>query len=133
MAPGITPYLILDDGETAAEFYTSVFGAEQAFTRPTDDNGIAHMTLTVNDGVLMLADRPEWGRWADLPRSEHNAVGWLVIETPECDAVYDKAIAAGATPEMPPEDTPWGDRYARFRDPFGQLWAVFTPLDAASS
>jgi PhnB protein len=121
---GITPYLTLADGHAAARFYAEVFGASETFTRPSDDGGVAHMTMSLNDGVLMLSDSARWGRWEHLPRTGGNAVGWLAIRTRDCDATYNAAIAAGATPEYPPEDTAWGDRYARFRDPFGQLWAV---------
>jgi PhnB protein len=131
MAGGsITPYLLVDDGAAAAAFYKQVLGAQETFVRPTDDGRVAHMTLSLNDGSLMLSDAPEWGHWEDLPRHESNAVGWLAIETDDCDGTYERAIAAGAVADQPPEDMPYG-RYARFRDPFGQVWAVTQPLEAS--
>ncbi len=124
---GITPYLTVGNGKAAAEFYARVLGAETSFLREAEDGGVAHMTLSVNEGVLMLSDSPDWGRWGSMPRSPHSAVGWLAVETDDCDATYAAAVAAGATAVLPPEDTPWGDRYARFRDPFGQVWSISSP------
>jgi anthraniloyl-CoA monooxygenase len=124
----IAPYLTVKDGTAAGAFYRDVFGADQVFLRPTDSGGVAHLTLGVNGGLLMLSDDPEWGGWADLPQSEATAVGWLAIETSDCNATYAAALANGATEDLAPEDKPWGHRYARFRDPFGQLWSVHSQI-----
>jgi len=121
---GITPYLMLESGDAAAKFYTEVLGAVQTFIRRSEDGRVAHMTLALNGGTLMLSEVPEWGRWSTLPRGPGGVVGWLAIETEDCDATFARATAAGATVDVAPEDTPWGDRYARFRDPFGQLWSI---------
>jgi uncharacterized glyoxalase superfamily protein PhnB len=46
----------------------------------------------------------------------------------DCDAAFQRAVAAGATAETPPADMFWGDRYATLADPFGHKWAVATHL-----
>ena len=120
----ITPYFLVDNGHAAAAFYREVMGAEPTFTRDNGKGGIAHMTLGSPAGPMMLADDGEWGKWSDLPRGPDSAVGWLAFLVDDVDATFEKAIQAGATPEVPPYDTAWGERYARFRDPFGQLWAI---------
>ena len=38
------------------------------------------------------------------------------------DAVYDRAVAAGAVSLLPPADQPFGDRIAVLQDPFGNNW-----------
>ena len=44
----------------------------------------------------------------------------------DVDAVFNKAVSMGAKPIMPPMDMFWGDRYAKFVDPFGHLWGIAT-------
>ena len=44
----------------------------------------------------------------------------------DVDAVYQRALDAGATTIMPPEDTFWGDRFSMAKDPFGHVWAIVT-------
>ena len=46
----------------------------------------------------------------------------------DVDAVYARAVAAGATGVMPPMDMFWGDRYCQVEDPFGHVWAIATHL-----
>jgi hypothetical protein len=45
------------------------------------------------------------------------------------DAVVDRAVAVGATVELPVQDAFWGDRYGIFVDPAGYRWSVATPID----
>ena len=42
------------------------------------------------------------------------------------DAVFARAVAAGAKPVMPPADMFWGDRYGSVTDPFGHRWSIAT-------
>ena len=44
------------------------------------------------------------------------------------DAIYEQAIAAGAIPVMPIDDTFWGDRYGVLKDPFGHNWSIATHM-----
>ena len=48
----------------------------------------------------------------------------LHLQVDDADAWFARAVAAGATATMPPEDMFWGDRYGRLQDPFGHSWAV---------
>ena len=42
----------------------------------------------------------------------------------DVDAVFERAVAAGATVIMPPADMFWGDRYGKLRCPFGHEWGM---------
>lgn len=44
----------------------------------------------------------------------------------DADAVFDRAVKAGAEVVMPLGDAFWGDRYGQVRDPFGHIWAIAT-------
>jgi PhnB protein len=52
----------------------------------------------------------------------------LHLQVDDADRWYDRAIAAGATSVMAPENMFWGDRYAQVKDPFGHLWSIGHPL-----
>jgi uncharacterized glyoxalase superfamily protein PhnB len=44
------------------------------------------------------------------------------LHTDDVDAVYQRAMAAGAISFVPPADQPFGDRLAIFADPSGNRW-----------
>ena len=46
----------------------------------------------------------------------------------DCDAMYARALRAGATSISEPQDHPYGDRSGGVRDPFGNLWFVATRI-----
>ena len=45
---------------------------------------------------------------------------------PDVDAVFARAVKAGATVTMPVADMFWGDRYGIVTDPFGHAWSIAT-------
>jgi PhnB protein len=49
---------------------------------------------------------------------------FLYVYVEDADAAYQRAIAAGATSMEPPLDTPYGDRRAMVRDPFGNVFQI---------
>lgn len=55
---------------------------------------------------------------------------WLYVD--DCDAVFDRAVKAGAKAQMKPEDMFWGDRMGNFSDPFGLTWSVATHKEDVS-
>jgi PhnB protein len=52
----------------------------------------------------------------------------LHITVDDADAWWDRALANGATVEMPLADQFWGDRYGRLQDPFGHSWSISGPV-----
>jgi len=46
------------------------------------------------------------------------------LYVPECDAVYQRALAAGATSLFEPKDQAYGDRSGAVTDPFGNQWYI---------
>jgi uncharacterized glyoxalase superfamily protein PhnB len=49
---------------------------------------------------------------------------FLYIYVDDADQTYQKALAAGATTVEAPLDTPYGDRRAMVRDPFGNIFQI---------
>jgi PhnB protein len=58
--------------------------------------------------------------------------GTLAIFVKNCDATYKEALSAGARSMQEPTDQFYGDRNARFEDPFGNEWSVMTHIKNVS-
>lgn len=118
---GAVPYLSIDGAAKAVEFYKKAFGAELAMMQPVDDKGrTMHAHLYINGSSVMLSDfYPEHGHPV-VPVQGFN----IMLPTKQIDAYYKRAIDAGCTATMPPEDMFWGDRYGQLKDPFGVTWAM---------
>jgi uncharacterized glyoxalase superfamily protein PhnB len=79
--------------------------------------------LCFGDSTVMIADEfPEFG--VHSPLSVGGTVGALAIHTDDVDALWQAAIAAGATVSQPLQEMFWGDRQGEILDPFGHRWAL---------
>ncbi|RJF90517.1 VOC family protein [Sphingomonas cavernae] len=123
----VTPYLTLDDANAAIEFYKKAFGATEVFRMPMGDK-IAHAEIKIGNSHVMLSD--EWPDMGMLsPKARGGTTASLMIYLEGIDAAFDRAIAAGATAERPPEDQFWGDRMGTLVDPFGHRWSLATHFE----
>jgi uncharacterized glyoxalase superfamily protein PhnB len=50
------------------------------------------------------------------------------LYVPDVDALYRRALAAGAKSLAEPADQPYGDRVAGVTDPFGNQWYIGTHI-----
>ena len=125
---GVTPYLIVDKGVEAIEFYTKAFGAKERMRHAAPEGKIGHAELTIGRGLVMLADEyPQMGfRSAKTigatPVSLH-----LYVE--DVDAVAKRAEAAGAKVIRPLQDQFYGDRSCTLMDPYGHVWTFSTHIE----
>jgi uncharacterized glyoxalase superfamily protein PhnB len=71
-------------------------------------------------------EMPEWG--ALSPKSLKGTPVTVHLYVDDVDAVFKRAVKAGATPIMAVADTFWGDRYGVIEDPFGHRWSIATHL-----
>jgi PhnB protein len=124
----VTPYLIIDGASEAIDFYTKVFDATERMRLPMPGGRVGHAELEIGDSVVMLADEaPEMGI-----RSATTIGGSPVnlhLYLDDVDAVFARAIAAGAEPLQPVEDKFYGDRSGQLRDPFGHIWSLATHVE----
>jgi PhnB protein len=123
----LIPSLVVRDAAKAIDFYKAVFGATELMRLNCPDSGkIAHAEIKIRDHVLMLGDEnPQMGMLAPQPGGSPPPSTVMLYVT-DVDATFNKAVAKGAQPAMPPMDMFWGDRYGKFVDPFGHLWGVAT-------
>jgi PhnB protein len=108
-------------GAQAVEFYKSAFGAVEVY-RVEDPGGSLVSRLSVDGADFWLSDEsPEHGNFS--PESLGGGTARMILTVPDPDAVFAKAIAAGAR-EVFPVDEAHGWRLGRVVDPFGHHWEI---------
>jgi uncharacterized glyoxalase superfamily protein PhnB len=113
----LTPYLIVEGAAKLIDFLKQAFGAEEKLRVPKPDGSIMHAEVRVGGSVIELADANT--QYPPRPTNLH-------LYVPDADAVYHRAIAAGAISTHEPVDQPYGDREAGIRDPGGNNWYIAT-------
>jgi PhnB protein len=118
----VTPFLVLKDAHRALEFYAKAFGAEERFRMKTPDGKVSHSEIQIGDSIVMVTD------------AMHEPVtsASIYLYVPDVDAVFKRAVGAGAQAAMQPTDMFWGDRFGRVTDPFGVRWAIATHVEDVS-
>lgn len=127
----LTPYLVVSPAAEAIAFYVDVFGATvvSRLDGPAGAGGepfVGQAELDFGTGRLQLSDpMPAFGLVAP-PRGTDGVSGSTVLYVADVDAVYAKALEAGATVREELNDFVSGDRYASIVDPFGHRWTIMT-------
>ncbi len=113
----------------AIEWLCQVFGFERHAVYPDEHGGIAHCQLTLSGGMVMLGSQrdDEYGRGFKSP----NELGGVetrsvYIVVADVDAVYARAVEAGAAVIRPLQETPYGSREFGVKDPEGHTWTAGT-------
>ena len=128
--PTLTPYLAVDGAERAIAFYGAVFGASERMRLPGAKGGIGHAELQIGQSILMLADPWPEGHFGPPQGPGHSHALHLYVA--DVDAVFARAIAAGATELRPVADQFYGDRSGMLRDPFGHVWSLASHIEDVS-
>jgi len=128
----IQPYLHIRGAAQAIDFYKKAFGARERFRMAQPDGLIGHAELEFGDSVIMLSDEfPERG--VHGPAHFGGSPASLMFYVEDCDAVYQRALAAGAKSRREPADQFYGDRSAGVEDPFGFQWWLGTHIKDMSN
>jgi PhnB protein len=124
----ITPYLTVDDGKGAIEFYKRAFGATERGIMEGPDGKVAHAELQIGSGVIMLSDKfPQSA--CQTPKELGGTTVAIFLFVEDVDSVVQDAADAGATITMQPENQFWGDRLGQVTDPFGNVWQISTRVE----
>jgi uncharacterized glyoxalase superfamily protein PhnB len=122
----ITPYLCVAGATDALAWYADALGAVETVRYTGDDGRIGHAEISIGGAQVMLSDEyPETG--VVSPTSLGGTPFSLHVTVPDVDAVHERAAAAGAHIERPPQDEAYGARSFVMRDPFGHRWMIQTP------
>lgn len=129
----VTPFLSVNDAARAIEFYRKVFGATELERMAELDGKVNHAVLKIGDSIVRLSDAgskhvAEWAAkgWSRSPQSLGGTPVQFYVYVEDSDAVFKRAIAAGAKVMEPVVDKEWGDRVGSLTDPFGHIWNIAT-------
>jgi len=127
----VTPYLIIRGAADAIEFYKKAFGATELFRFPGPDGKIGHAELQIGNSRIMIADEyPDMGY--NGPQTLGGSPIALMIYLADVDAVFNRAVEAGATVKEALQDKFYGDRIGTVIDPFGHRWHLATHQEDVS-
>jgi len=115
----VTPYLVAADGLAQLEFIKQAFGAEET-ERVIMPTGV-HAEVRMGDSVLMMGGGIPGKRFPGTlqPQALH-------VYVEDSDAVYRKALTAGAISIDEPRDQDYGERSSTIKDPAGNFWYIAT-------
>jgi PhnB protein len=119
----ITVHLVCRDAPRAAAWYVQALGAEERGRVRVPDGRYMQIALRFGDSAVMIADEfPEMG--VVSPLSVGGLYSTLNLHGDDVDALWQRAVAAGAEVFQPLQDMFWGDRHGEIIDPFGHKWAL---------
>ena len=116
-------YLSYADASAALDWMQRV-GFDVVRRQDGDGGQVLHAEVRMGEAVLMVASNDaDYQRPALIGRSTGQGL-YLLVE--DVDEFHRKALAAGATAVIEPENTEWGTRRTRVLDPQGQEWSAGT-------
>jgi PhnB protein len=117
----ITPHIVVRDAAAASDWYQRALGAEERDRLPLPGGKLMYVELWFGDTRVMAADEfPDFGVVSPLSLGGTAVV--LHLDCDDVDAVWARAVDAGAEILSPVQDQFWGDRQGQLRDPFGHKW-----------
>jgi uncharacterized glyoxalase superfamily protein PhnB len=120
----VNAYMLPVRAEPVINFLKRAFGAREIAKYASPDGVVHHAEIRVGDSVVEMGE-PQ-GKYPPMP-----AMFYLYV--PDCDAVYQRALQAGATSIMEPVDQPYGDRNGAVKDAFGNQWYIATHVKDGTS
>ncbi|HET9375148.1 MAG TPA: VOC family protein [Chthoniobacterales bacterium] len=122
----ISPMLSVRRGGQAVEFYKKAFGARELFRLDGDDGSVVAQ-LAVGEAEFWVADESSEHKNFS-PESLGGGTVRMVMVVDDPDALFKRALDAGATQVWPVADQEYGWRVGRMADPFGHHWEIGKPL-----
>jgi PhnB protein len=116
----------------AMEFYAKAFGARELLCMKGPDGLVGHAEMQIGDSHIMMADESPQMDAYGVKHYGGSPIS-LMLYTEDCDAMYAKALTAGAKSLREPADQPYGDRMAGILDPFGYKWWIGTHIKDMST
>jgi PhnB protein len=119
----VSPYIVVSGVDKLIEFAKQAFGAAEVYVSKRSDGSVQHAEVKIGDSIVMMGEGQDIKKF---PAMLH-----LYIE--DVDAVYQRALQAGAKSIREPSDQPYGDRSGGVEDAFGNQWWISTHVADVSS
>lgn len=128
MSRSVTPYLIVDGGHEAIDWYRDVFGAEEVSRAVGAAGRVAHAELRIGSSVIYLGDEHPHLEDIFAPGRIGGSPVYLDLETDDVEGTFQRAVTAGADAIRQPTDPSMPLQTAKIRDPFGHIWLLTRPI-----
>jgi len=119
----VCSYLVVPGVAKLIEFAKQAFGAKEVYVSRRSDGSVMHAEIKIGDSILMMGESAEGKHFP----------GMLHLYMEDVDAVYRRAMEAGAKSLREPADQPYGDRSGGVEDAFGNQWWISTHVEDVSS
>jgi PhnB protein len=119
----VSPYIVVSGVDKLIDFAKQAFGAAEVYVSKRPDGSVQHAEVKIGDSIVMMGEGQDIKKF---PAMLH-----LYIE--DVDAVYQRALQAGAKSIREPSDQPYGDRSGGVEDAFGNQWWISTHVADVSS
>ncbi len=116
----VTPYLFLEGAQRTIDFAVTALDAEVFAREVRPDGSLMHAELRIGDSMLMLGEAND--EYGPMPSS-------IYLYVPDCDRVYQRAVANGGESVFDIRDLPSGERYGGVKDPCGNIWWIATHVE----
>ncbi|MEO8450114.1 MAG: VOC family protein [Gemmatimonadota bacterium] len=127
----ITPHLVVKGVAAAIVWYERALGAHELLRNTAPDGiSVMHSELLLGDSRFFVVD--ELPGSAQSPKSLGGTSITLHLYVNDVDALFTRAVEAGAQVLMPVADQFWGDRYGILSDPFGHRWSIASRIEDLS-
>jgi PhnB protein len=128
----VYPHIVVPDAGRAADWYRDAFGADERGRVPLPSGKVMTVELFFGDTPVHVASEfPEAGIVSPLTIGGTATV--LQIDTADADALWQRALAAGAEVRHELADQFWGERQGQLVDPFGHRWNIAQRLREVSA
>ena len=119
----LTPYLTVDDAQGLINFVQRAFDGQVTYRMNDEQGNVRHVEMKIGDSMVMIGQARD--EWKSRP-------GMFVLYVPDCDAVYKKAVDAGATVVRELATQAYGDRSGGVQDSQGNQWWISTHVEDVS-
>lgn len=117
----IAPWLLVSRATEAIRYYQAAFGAVERYRLEDEEGSVVVAQLTIEGAHFWLQEDPD-----SSPEEEDRRSVRMILTVADPDAVFEQAIAAGAT-EVFAVGEEHGWRIGRIADPFGHHWEIGKP------
>jgi PhnB protein len=117
----VSAHIVVPDAARAAEWYTQAFGARERSRVPLPGGKVMTVELSFGDSVVHVGSEfPAMGIVS--PATLGGTATVLQLDTDDVDALWARALGAGATVRHPLAEAFWGEKHGQVADPFGHRW-----------
>jgi PhnB protein len=121
----IAPWLTVQNGVKAIEFYKAAFDAIETYRLETPDGGLI-VKLSIDGAEFWLSGNTVGSADPDVEALGGGTIR-MILTVNDPDILFSKAVEAGAS-QVSPIGEEHGWKLGRLVDPFGLHWEIGHPL-----